>query len=202
MLKPKNSSAPKPSAPKKSLFASFSKKPIKVDMPQGAVVKTPKKNKQAMMYALAALIGILVLGLLYLVLRPAPDIATAKLPEPAATAPISAPPAPPPATVVTDAPPPADSDDGAVVAADGLPIKLPTIDVDTKAIENAPIPDDPALIKEELDRLEDKTTTLGEQEKLLQEQTAIASEIEKKKQEQIELLEQQIALLEKSAKSK
>lgn len=68
--------------------------------------------------------------------------------------------------------------------------------IDTDVIINAEIPNDPALAREEIDRLEDETRRYAEQEQMLAEQVAMMDELTQKKAEQIELLEQQIAQLE------
>lgn len=68
--------------------------------------------------------------------------------------------------------------------------------IDVGAIVTAEIPDDPALIKEEIDRLSDKEQRLAEQAKLIDEQLSMMSELTAAKEEQIALLEAQIAQLE------
>ena len=64
-------------------------------------------------------------------------------------------------------------------------------------ILNAQIPDDPALVKEEIDRLSDTSKQLDEQGKLIQEQLSMMEDLTTAKAEQIALLEAQIAELEK-----
>lgn len=83
---------------------------------------------------------------------------------------------------------------------DILPDIKPLVNPDE--ILNAGIPDDPALIKEEIDRLTDTNSQITEQEKLIQEQLAMMAELTAAKEEAIALLEAQIAQeLEKQQKS-
>ena len=58
------------------------------------------------------------------------------------------------------------------------------------------MPEDSAIAKEEIDRLDDQFLQLSEQETLLQAQLSVMGTLEDKKAERIRLLEQQIALLE------
>ncbi|MDO5652063.1 MAG: hypothetical protein Q4G13_08035 [Moraxella sp.] len=69
-------------------------------------------------------------------------------------------------------------------------------EIDAEAILNAEVPAEPTLIKEEIDRLQDKDAQLDEQAKLIDEQLATLEELTRAKEEQIKLLEQQIAQLE------
>ncbi len=71
---------------------------------------------------------------------------------------------------------------------------------DPKAILNAEIPKDEALVKEEIDKLSDEDQRLIEQQKLLDKRIGMMDELTAKKQEQIELLEKQIAQLEAEQK--
>lgn len=68
--------------------------------------------------------------------------------------------------------------------------------INPEDILNANIPEDTALVKEEIDRLADQNQKLAEQEKLLNEQITMMDELTDKKAEHIELLEKQIAQLE------
>ena len=68
--------------------------------------------------------------------------------------------------------------------------------IDPNAILAAPMPEDSAIAKEEIDRLDDQFLQLSEQETLLQAQLSVMGTLEEKKAERIRLLEQQIALLE------
>lgn len=68
--------------------------------------------------------------------------------------------------------------------------------IDVEAITKGAIPEDPALIKEEIDRLTDKDEQFAEQAKLINEQLSLMQDLTKQKEEQIALLEAQIAQLE------
>lgn len=74
--------------------------------------------------------------------------------------------------------------------------------IDVKSITAASIPEDPALIKEEIDRLNDKDGQFVEQAKLIDEQLSLMKDLTKQKEEQIALLEKQIAQLEKDKGAK
>lgn len=73
--------------------------------------------------------------------------------------------------------------------------------VNPDEILNAEIPTDPALIKEEIDRLADKDAQIAEQEKLIQDQLTLMEDLTTAKAEQIALLEAQIAELENQKNS-
>lgn len=74
--------------------------------------------------------------------------------------------------------------------------------IDVNAITQGEIPEDPALIKEEIDRLNDKDGQFAEQAKLIDEQLKMMQDLTKAKEEQIALLEAQIAQLEKEKEAK
>ena len=59
-----------------------------------------------------------------------------------------------------------------------------------------PLPEDPALAKEELSRLSEQSAQLKEQETMMQDQLRMMNELSSKKEERIQLLEQQVAQLE------
>ena len=59
-----------------------------------------------------------------------------------------------------------------------------------------PLPEDPALAKEELSRLSEQSAQLKEQEAMMQDQLRMINELSSKKEERIKLLEQQVAQLE------
>lgn len=112
----------------------------------------------------------------------------------APTQPKSAPQATPPATQDTTPEAGVSSDNASTsTQSDGdiLPDIKPLANPDE--ILNAGIPDDPALIKEEIDRLTDTNNQIAEQEKLIQEQLAMMTELTAAKEEAIALLEAQIA---------
>lgn len=79
-----------------------------------------------------------------------------------------------------------------ITESDNQPVDI----IDVGAIVTAEIPQDPALIKEEIDRLSDKEQRLAEQAKLIDEQLVMMDELTSAKEEQIALLEAQIAQLE------
>lgn len=88
-----------------------------------------------------------------------------------------------------------------VVAAPAVPSENGTGEhgtelIDVNAILQSEVPEDPALIKEEIDRLSDKDQRLSEQAKLIDEQLTMMEELTAAKEEQIALLEAQIAQLE------
>lgn len=58
------------------------------------------------------------------------------------------------------------------------------------------LPKDPAIAKEEIDRLAAHSDQLKEQERIIEEQLAMMNELSSKKEERIKLLEQQVAQLE------
>lgn len=68
--------------------------------------------------------------------------------------------------------------------------------IDTSAILQADIPDDPALIKEEIDRLNDIEERLAEQANDINQSLSEIDELTKAKEAQIALWEEEIALLE------
>lgn len=59
-----------------------------------------------------------------------------------------------------------------------------------------PLPEDPAIAKEELSRLSEQSAQLKEQETMMQDQLRMMNELSSKKEERIQLLEQQVAQLE------
>lgn len=81
-------------------------------------------------------------------------------------------------------------------------MNLDTSLIDVDAITQGEVPEDPALIKEEIDRLNDKDGQFAEQAKLIDEQLKMMQDLTKAKEEQIALLEAQIAQLEKEKGSK
>lgn len=75
-------------------------------------------------------------------------------------------------------------------------VQIDTSVLDAEAILQKDIPQDPALVKEELDVLADQKARIAEQEALIKEQLALMNELTGAKAEQIALLEAQIAQLE------
>ena len=182
MTKPKASKAPKPASGKSDFT--------------GLLSDPQKLNKLILGGVIAlALIGIA----LYMAMSgdesSTPDVAPAPAEETA-----------PPATDSAESPSPQSARDKASdratapVAGDSvLPEIKPVVNPDE--ILNAEIPTDPALIKEEIDRLADKDSQIAEQEKLIQEQLTMMEDLTTAKAEQIALLEAQIAELEKQKNS-
>lgn len=168
---------------KKPLFGGFGKKATSAT-PKAKAPKSPKatnpdaKKKNQLLIgalvclALLALVAYLFLNNTSLINTPAPAPVATPTPAPA-----PAPPTPAPANENI------------------LPNTVPTVNPDE--ILNAEIPSDPALVKEEIDRLNDTGARLDEQGKIIEEQLTIMEDLTTAKAEQIALLEQQIAELEK-----
>lgn len=76
--------------------------------------------------------------------------------------------------------------------ADVTPVKT----VSPEEILAPAVPNDPALAKEEMDRLAEQSQQLKDQEKIIEDQLAMMNELSSKKEERIKLLEQQVAQLE------
>ncbi|MDO4897152.1 MAG: hypothetical protein Q3971_07300 [Moraxella sp.] len=164
---------------KKSPFGGFGKKTATA--PKTKAPKTPKATspdtKKKNQLLIGALVCLALLALVaYLFLNNTSLINT---------------PAPTPTPVATPAPAPAPAPANENI----LPNTTPTINPDE--ILNAEIPSDPALVKEEIDRLNDTGARLDEQGKIIEEQLTIMEDLTTAKAEQIALLEQQIAELEK-----
>lgn len=180
---------------KKSPF-SFGKKTAKPTPATKAVSPDAKKKNQLLLMALACLA---LLGLVaYLFMNNTSTIST---PAPVATTPAPAPTEPAPvATPAPDATAQPDANANANANAHGGENILPSTtapNVNPDEILNAEIPADPALVKEEIDRLNDTGTKLDEQGKIIKEQLTIMEDLTTAKAEQIALLEKQIAELEK-----
>lgn len=190
MTKPKAPKAPKPASGKSDLT--------------GLLSDPQKLNKLILGGVIAlALIGVA----LYMAMSgdesSIPDVAPA--PAPVST-PAPAEETAPPTTDSTESPAPQGEGDVASdtattpVAGDSvLPEIKPVVSPDE--ILNAEIPTDPALIKEEIDRLADKDSQIAEQEKLIQDQLTMMEDLTTAKAEQIALLEAQIAELENQKNS-
>lgn len=163
--------APKP----KKASATGIKKPFAFD---------PKTRQgQNVLIGIGILLLVIVGVLYWLTGQSAPSQKTT-LPSPPATLPLDVQTQAPPETVEMHAPPEVD--------------QAPDL-VNVDAILQAPIPQDDALIKEELDRLAQEAVLLSEQERLLNEQIADLDQITSKKDAQIRLLEAQIAQLQQGA---
>lgn len=177
---------------------------------------TPKKNNKL----LPLILGLLVLGglaawLFSQIMDKAPE------PKPVAVAPVAKPtPAPvvqpvsAVATVTATSTTTAMSAPVTTVVADSTPTATAvsttttttTTETTAKSVEKnlikpedilaKPIPADPALAKEEMDKLTDQSARLAEQEKMMEDQLKMTKELSDKKAERIALLEQQVAQLE------
>lgn len=198
--KPKTEKAPKPQKPAKALKAPKQPKPAGAKNDLLGLLSDPKKLNKLI---LGAVIALILIGVaLYMAMSGDDNVA----PPPKATAPTPvSTPAPQQTPQPESAPTPEQvapaQTDVATPPASGdiLPEIKPVVNPDE--ILNAEIPSDPALIKEEIDRLTDKESQIAEQEKLIQEQLSMMEDLTTAKAEQIALLEAQIAELEKQANS-
>lgn len=182
--------------PKKGLFGS--KKPATKQ--SAKISKTPKSDltkiagdkKNLNLIILGAITALLLLVAAWFLANSDTPTQTPATPEPVATAPATE----PDQTAITE--PVADTPEP--TADTNISTDTPQIDtapkVNAEAIVNAQIPEDPALIKEEIDRLKDKDAQLSEQAKLIDEQLSTLEELTSAKEEQIKLLEAQIEQLE------
>lgn len=189
--------------PKKGGLLGKKDKKAKSDTAQSPLLANSKKLNRIVIGAIIALIAVAVL--LYMLLsggdKPAEPVT----------------PPPPPASTSAPAPanePPADTDTsmgaseeaGDIISTDGgaggADLSLPSFDMDAiitpDEILKSEIPTDPALIKEEIDRLTDIDRRLSDQEKSIKAELEIMDDIARAKDEQIALLEAQIAELQNS----
>lgn len=171
----------------------FGKKTAKPASTPKAVSPDAKKKNQLLLGALAcvALLGLVA----YLFLNNSSTITT---PTPVATT--TPPPAPAPtesAPVATTAPDATAQTNATANGGESILPSTTTPNVNPDEILNAEIPSDPALVKEEIDRLNDTSAKLDEQGKIIKEQLTIMEDLTTAKAEQIALLEKQIAELEK-----
>lgn len=193
--KPDELLAATPIKAKRGLFGGKAKtKPSKSAKPSLKSKNSKAKKGSPIALILGVMAVVLVVGLLWVFLgggngenTPMPEMAAVS--EPAASTA-----APAPAPIEAPAPTPTQT---APQADGGLPTLLGNAEpIDAEAIVQAEVPADPALIKEEIDRLADKDTQFAEQAKLIDEQLAMMQELTTAKEEQIALLEAQIAQLE------
>lgn len=122
--------------------------------------------------------------------------------EPIAPPVASAPPSPPAETLPAPEVPPAPTDTPTSTSTESSMIPTNTPDINPDEILTAEIPADPALLKEEIDRLADTEKQLDEQSKMIKEQLDLMNDLTKAKDEEIALLEAQIAELEKQRAGK
>lgn len=192
-----NSQNSPPTEPKKSpnmtgLFkkeqkvGKFDKKASKANQGGKVLFNDPKKLNMLILAGVVLLILIAVLLYVTLFRESTPDIPAQPSTSPSEVVSV-------PASAASAS---ATQPEPTAVASSILPdMSQPNINPDE--ILNADIPSDPALVKEEIDRLADKGKRLGEQEKIVKEQLAMMEELTIAKAEQIALLEAQIAELEK-----
>ncbi|WP_066802163.1 hypothetical protein [Moraxella oblonga] len=158
--------------------------------------KTAKKTPMALI--IGGVVMLLLIGALVFVLFSDSN------PEPVTPPPTPAPQpttqAPPPPTPSEAVPPTTDAPAPTTEQQSIIPSTLPEINPDE--ILKAEIPEDPALLKEEIDRLSDTESQLAEQSKLIKEQLDLMNELTKAKDEEIAILEAQIAELEKQKSGK
>lgn len=172
---------------KEQKVGKFDKKASKVNQGGKVLFHDPKKLNMLILAGVVLLILIAVLLYVTLFRESTPDVAAQPSTSPNEVASVPA-----PTTAPTSSAQPAPT----AIASSILPdVGQPNINPDE--ILNADIPADPALVKEEIDRLADKGKQLGEQEKIVKEQLAMMEELTIAKAEQIALLEAQIAELEK-----
>lgn len=195
-----------PPAKKAGLFGGKGKdtKDKKGKKDDSPFAKAPSKKpagkkdlKKQLTLILGAMGVILVLGLLWVFLGKSEEPAPAPEPTPVETQA----PAPEPTPEATETPEtPVDTagtTEGATAENTATP--APTGDfapIDADAIVQAEIPDDPALIKEEIDRLADENSRLLDQAKDIDGILSDTEKLTSAKEEQIALLEAQIAQLE------
>ncbi len=200
-----NSPEPEPIVPaapaKKSLFGSNKKQPRQKKSSFGTAKKSTNANANLSKIANSPKsLNLIILGAVIALLL----LVAAWFLANSDDAPTSPTEAPAPAQVATPAEP-AQQDSAAQPATDSTAestaesIVAPVADdalVNAEAILNAEIPQDEALIKEEIDRLKDKDSQLAEQAKLIDEQLATLDQLTAAKEEHIKLLEAQIEQLE------
>lgn len=194
-------------APKKStLFGVKDKGRDKGKKATDVFAKAPQKTKltvkkqdlnKPIVLILGVMAVILVLGLLWVFLGKSEESAPTPEPTPIETQA----PAPEPTPEVTETPEaPVDTAGTAEgTTAENTATPAPTGDftpIDADAIVQAEIPDDPALIKEEIDRLADENSRLLDQAKDIDGILSDTEKLTAAKEEQIALLEAQIAQLE------
>lgn len=203
-----------PATPKKSgLFGGkdkVGKNKVGKDNKRGGsdiFAKAPQKSKAAgkkdikkqIFLILGAMGVILVLGLLWVFLGKSEESASAPEPTPTETQTVTPKPTPEVAPETPEMPVDTVGATEAGATAENTATPTPTGDfapIDADAIIQAEIPDDPALIKEEIDRLADENSRLLDQAKDIDGILSDTEKLTSAKEEQIALLEAQIAQLE------
>lgn len=175
-------------------FGTTNSKNSKTKLTSGAKSGNGSKKSNALLIAgLACALAIAGAGYVFLTgdNAPAPTTASAPVPPPQ--------PEQQPMDPSLQAPP-ADQQNPAM-ATDGMAAPNANQGVNPDEILNAQVPSDPALVKEEIDRLADTDSRLKEQGKIAEDQLQVMEKLTTAKAEQIALLEKQIAELEKQKNS-
>lgn len=163
--------------------------------------KKDPKAKSPIMLILAVVGVLLVLGLLWVFLGQSDAPAEPPAPTEAASVVESAPTEVAPEETAEPAPTESSTENTAP-SENTAPTEANTefTKIDADAIVQAEIPDDPALIKEEIDRLADENSRLIDQAKDIDGLLSDTQKLTSAKEEQIALLEAQIAQLEAQGK--
>lgn len=171
-------------APKKSLFGKKPKTITKAAKPPKAGSHDPKKLNWMI---LAAMVALLLLVAAWFLTRsePAPSV------TPSPAAPVSSEP-----VVQAESSPSETSETSDGVAEGAQDFALDIQELNPDEILKADVPSDPALIKEEIDRLADQDQRLAEQVKDIETYLSDLQKLNDAKEEKITLLEAQIAQLE------
>lgn len=195
-----------PPAKKSGLFGSKSKdtkdkKDKKGKKDDNPFAKAPPKKpagKKDLKKQLTLILGvmgvILVLGLLWVFLGKSED--PAPMPEPAPVETQAPTPEPTPEVAPETPEAPEETAEATAENTDTPALTGDFTPIDADAIVQAEIPDDPALIKEEIDRLADENSRLLDQAKDIDGILSDTEKLTSAKEEQIALLEAQIAQLE------
>lgn len=210
--KDKKPKAEKPKADKPKSGSLFGKKTKKTadntglgNDPTSAPTPKPAKKLSPVLFGGVA-IGLVVLaGLLFFLLGNEEAPTEPVTPPPVASSPTPPPPpadtTPPPAPAEATPPAPTEMPATTTAGSEVTPMMTaPAINPDE--ILKAEIPEDPALLKEEIDRLADTEKQLAEQSKMIKEQLDLMNDLTKAKDEEIALLEAQIAELEQQKAGK
>lgn len=204
--------------PKKGLFGmGKGSKPAKLPVGKTTITKTTTHTKpitgakKPNMLLLGLIpVALLALGGLYFLMQgneePAPTPAPVAKPKPAVVAPVASVPATASvaltnaslasATASTSMATASVTATASTVTASASSTNAPINTIAPEEILKPDVPNDPAIAKEEIDRLAEQSNQLKDQEKMIEEQLAMMNELSSKKEERIKLLEQQVAQLE------
>lgn len=202
--------------PKKGLFGrGKGDKPAKLPVGKTTITKTTTHTKpmtgakkpNKLLLGLIPL-ALLVLGGLYFLMQdneePAPTPVPVAKPKPAVVAPVASVPATASVAITNASLASATASTSmatasvasTAIASASSPTIAPINTIAPEEILKPDVPTDPAVAKEEVDRLAEQSNQLKEQEKMIEEQLAMMNELSSKKEERIKLLEQQVAQLE------